>query len=263
MRAHSLALLPQTALLGILLVGGCNSKTQQQLPVRVDRPAILASVPHDTTAFTQGLLIDGDAWLESTGQYGQSQLREVERETGRILRTHSLPRNLFGEGLAHFNNKLYQLTWRAGLCLLYDRATFKVIGHFRYEGEGWGLTNCDQWLYMSNGSQTIQVRDPHTFRIIRTIAVQDPQGPVDRLNELEWIEGEIWANLFQTKTIVRFDPATGRVSGYLNLDHLPLPGHQHPDQDVLNGIAYDPHNKTIWVTGKNWSHLYQLDWIIP
>ena len=262
MRTHPLALLPQTALLGILLGAGCNGTTQLQ-PARVDRPAILDAVPHDTTAFTQGLLIDGDVWLESTGQYGQSQLREVERETGRILQAHPLPRNLFGEGLALFNNKLYQLTWRAGLCLLYDRETFKVIGHFRYEGEGWGLTNCNQWLYMSNGSDTIQVRDPQTFRIVRTFTVQDHAGPVTRLNELEWIEGEIWANIFKTKTLVRFDPQAGHVSGYLNLDHLPLPAHQHPDQDVLNGIAYDTANKTIWVTGKNWSHLYQLDWTIP
>ncbi len=224
------------------------------------RPDILQSVPHDTSAFTQGLLIDGDVWLESTGRYGHSDLREVKRATGEIIRKSPLPANLFGEGLALFNGKLYQLTWREGLCLVYDRETFEVLNHFRYEGEGWGLTHCDSFLYMSNGSSSIHVRDPQDFRILRTIQVHDHQGKVTQLNELEWIEGELWANIFMTRKVARIDPATGRVLGYLNFDHLPLPGDAHPRQDVFNGIAYDPVDQTIWVTGKKWSKLYQIAW---
>ncbi len=243
----------------IFLLLGCNNQRPRSTPI-VKEPAILSFVPHDITAFTQGLVIDGDVWLESTGRYGHSELREVERQSGKVLRSVTLPENLFGEGLALFAGNLYQLTWREGLCFVYDRETFEVVGHFRYEGEGWGLTNCDQWLYMSNGSDTMQVRDPASFRIIRTIDVHDHQGPVTQLNELAWIEGEIWANIFETKTIARINPETGHVIGYLTFDHLPLPGHEHPKQDVFNGIAYDPKDQSIWVTGKKWSHLYQIQW---
>lgn len=253
------SLIASTTLASLLLQLGCG-KPATSHQVRTQQPAILASVPHDTSAFTQGLLIDGDVWLESTGTYGKSDLREVNRTTGIVRRRIPLPRNLFGEGLALFEGKLYQLTWREGLCLVYDRETFEVVKHFRYEGEGWGLTNCDEWLYMSNGSDIIQVRDPRNFQIVRTIRVQDHTGTVSKLNELEWIEGEIWANIFKTQTIVRFNPESGQVIGYLQFDHLPLPGDEHPAQDVFNGIAYDPTDQSVWVTGKNWSRLYQIAW---
>ncbi|MFU8780427.1 MAG: glutaminyl-peptide cyclotransferase [Kiritimatiellia bacterium] len=246
-------------LLVTVLLGACRREGTPP-PPPVHQPRILRSVPHNINAFTQGILSDGPVWLESTGQYGQSDLREVDRESGKILRRHALPPTLFGEGLTLFNAKLYQLTWREGLCLIYDRNTFEVVEHFRYEGEGWGLTSCEQWLYMSNGSDIIQVRDPASFQIARAIAVHTPHEAVTRLNELEWIAGEIWANIFMTQTIVRINPANGRVIGFVNLDHLPLPGDAHPEQDVLNGIAYDPADQSIWVTGKNWSKLYQIAW---
>lgn len=256
-------MIPSFWLATILLAGLLGSAGCGRMPVPASmpglQPAIIGQAPHDPNAFTQGLLIDSNRWLESTGIYGQSQLREVDRETGQVLRHHALPRRWFGEGLAYHRGKLYQLTWQAGVCLVYDRATFAIVNHFRYEGEGWGLTQCDQWLYMSNGSDTIQVRDPETFRIVRTLTVHDQDRTIPRLNELEWVEGEIWANIFQTTTIVRFEPANGRITGYLELNHLPLPEHRHPGQDVLNGIAYDPDTRTVWITGKNWSHLYQLE----
>jgi glutaminyl-peptide cyclotransferase len=247
--------------IALILLTGCSCQRHPAVPVY--QPAILASVAHDTNAFTQGLLIDGKLWLESTGGYGQSDLREVDRSTGQVLRSTPLPRNLFGEGLALFNGKLYLLTWREGLCLVYDRETLKATGHFAYTGEGWGLANCDKWLYMSNGSSTIQVRDPVTFKVMRTITVHSNLGPVTGLNELEWIEGEIWANIFPSNDIVRFNPDSGAVSSLVNLEHLPLPGDVHPGQDVLNGIAYDPADKTVWVTGKNWSRIYQIAWPPP
>lgn len=246
-------------LLASYIVSGCNQQANRPI-TPVIQPEIVASVPHDTNAFTQGLLIDGDVWLESTGRYGKSELREVDRATGDVIRRSPLADNLFGEGLALYNGTLYQLTWREGLCILYDRDTFEMTGHFRYEGEGWGLTNCDQWLYMSNGSNQIQVRSPETFRIMQTISVQDHAGDVDQLNELAWIDGEIWANIFQTKEIARIDVDTGKVIEYLQFEHLPLAGDEHPQQDVFNGIAYDPADESIWVTGKKWSKLYQISW---
>ncbi len=252
-------MIKMTFLSFFFLVTGCLQHATDQKP-RTQTPAILASVPHDITAFTQGLLIDGDVWLESTGRYGHSDLREVNRATGEVLRKSPLPRNLFGEGLALFEGKLYQLTWREGLCLVYDRETFQMTHHFRYEGEGWGLTNCEQWLYMTDGSDRIFVRNPENFQIARTIHVTDHKGPVRKLNELEWIEGEIWANIFMTHNIARIDPQTGRVLGYLQFDHLPLPGDEHDRQDVFNGIAYDPADQSIWVTGKKWSSIYQIEW---
>ena len=253
---HSISLL---AAVFALLLYGCNGQSIHA-PTPVVSPEIIDSVPHDITAFTQGLLIDGHVWLESTGRYGHSELREVKRTTGEVLRNVTLPDRLFGEGLALFEGKLYQLTWREGLCLLYDRASLEVVGHFRYEGEGWGLTNCEDWLYMSNGSNTIQVRDPASFQVVRSIAVYDQDNEIANLNELAWIDGEIWANIFKTKKIVRIDPATGRVLGFLEFNHLPLPGDEHPRQDVFNGIAYDPEDKSIWVTGKKWSRLYRIQW---
>jgi glutaminyl-peptide cyclotransferase len=245
------------ACIGLLIipfVSGCRPSP----PEPVYTPQILQSAPHDTNAFTQGLLIDGPFWLESTGLYGQSELREVHRVTGEISRKRPLPRNLFGEGLALFQEKLYQLSWREGLCLVYDRDSFDVVGHFRYEGEGWGLTSCDTWLYMSDGSEILQVRDPATFAIVRRITVRSNQGAVKYLNELEWIDGEIWANIFQTQSIARINPSNGLVMGFVHLDNIPLPGDEHAGQDVLNGIAYDPADQSIWVTGKKWKKLYQI-----
>ncbi len=243
----------------LLVQPGCRAE-RPVAPEPVHAPAILEQVPHDSKAFTQGLLIDGAHWLESIGLYGRSELREVDRQSGRVLRSVSLPPFLFGEGLALFDGKLYQLTWREGVCLVYDRESFQVVDRFRYQGEGWGLTNCDTWLYMSDGSATIQVRDPGDFSLVRTFQVESSRGPVYQLNELEWINGEIWANIFRTRRIVRMDPVSGRVRGFLNLEHLPPPQDQHPEQDVMNGIAYDPDTGAIWLTGKNWKYLYRIAW---
>lgn len=225
----------------------------------VFRPRILASVPHDPAAFTQGLLIDGEVWLESTGQYGRSELREVDRATGEVLRSVALPPAFFGEGLALFDGKLFQLTWRERTAIVYDRETFQELRRFTYTGEGWGLTNNEEVLFMSNGSSWIRVLDPETFTELRRFQVVGANGPVRMLNELEWISGELWANVFQSNWIVRFEPETGRVIGFVDLHHLPLSEHRHPGQDVLNGIAVDPATGDIWVTGKNWKALYQIE----
>jgi len=220
---------------------------------------VLASAPHDPSAFTQGLLIDGDVWLESTGQYGRSELREVKRETGEILRAVPLPAAFFGEGLTLWNGKLFQLTWRERTAFVYHRESFEELKRFPYAGEGWGLTNDETSLYMSSGSSWIRVLDPLTFKETRRFQVNGTMGPVPMLNELEWVNGELWANVFQSKWIVRIDPADGRVLGWIDLHHLPLPEHAHPGQDVLNGIAVDPATGEIWVTGKHWKALYRIE----
>lgn len=243
-----------------LLVSACGGTRPPAGPEPIHRPGVVARVPHDPAAFTQGLLIDGDVWLESTGLYGKSDLREVRRDTGEVLRRVPMDRRHFGEGLALFGNRLYQLTWRERVCIVYDRDTLEEVTRFRYSGEGWGLTNNDRHLFMSDGTATIRVLDPETFRVLRTFEVRGYRGPVTRLNEMAWVAGEIWANVFETNLIVRFDPQDGRVLGFLDLSHLPLAADVHPDQDVLNGIAYDPETGGVWVTGKRWQALYQLDW---
>ncbi len=252
-----------SAVIALLLTAtrGCGSRTQDTArPEPVHRPRIPDSAPHDRTAFTQGLLIDGDRWLESTGQYGRSELREVDRATGEVLRRVRLDPRYFGEGLALHDGRLYQLTWKEQVCFIYDRETFERLDRLPYRGEGWGLAGDGTHLFMSDGSDTIRVMDPRDFSEIRRFQVRGSAGPVGGLNEMAWIDGELWANIFPTKWIVRFDPVDGRVAGFLDLRHLPLPADMHPDQDVLNGIAYDPAERAVWVTGKYWQHIYRLEW---
>lgn len=251
---------PAVGLLWILVFTACRESTSSpRAEDAVFRPEILARLPHDPRAFTQGLLLDGDVWLESTGQYGQSELREVRKTDGYVLRRVALSPRLFGEGLTLWQGRLYQLTWRERTAIVYDRETLEEIERFRYPGEGWGLTHNDQVLFMSDGSSEIRVLDPLTFRELRRFEVRGARGAISQLNELEWIEGEIWANIFQTGWIVRFSPEDGRVIGFVDLHHLPLPEDVHPHQDVLNGIAVDPATGAIWVTGKNWKALYQIE----
>ena len=249
-----------------LLTGTAGCGPQQApspAPEPVHRPRIMDSVPHDKEAFTQGLLVDRDRWLESTGRYGRSELREVERASGKVLRRVSLDRRYFGEGLALHDGRLYQLTWREEVCFVYDRDTFQLLERLPYPGEGWGLAGDGGFLYMSDGSDTIRVMDTADFTEVRRFRVHASAGPVPHLNEMAWIEGELWANLFPTKWIVRFSPENGRVTGFLDLRHLPPPADVHPGQDVLNGIAYDPSDRSVWVTGKNWKRLYRLEWPPP
>ncbi|WFB35134.1 glutaminyl-peptide cyclotransferase [Kiritimatiellota bacterium B12222] len=226
----------------------------------VVRPQIVARKPHDPEAFTQGLLIEGALWLESTGLRGESTLREVDRESGEVLRKVDLPEETFGEGLALLDGKLYQLSWQEGICRVWDRESFKLIAEYKYPGEGWGLTTDGKKLYMSDGTAVIRVMDPETFKELRRFRVLSEKGPVPYLNELEWVEGEIWANVFQSKWIVRFRPSDGKVLGFIDLRALPLVMDYSQTQDVLNGIARDPATGGIWVTGKLWKAVYQIEW---
>jgi glutamine cyclotransferase len=214
--------------------------------------------PHDRSAFTEGLVYrDGDL-LESTGLNGKSTFRDVDLETGRVLKSVSLPREYFGEGLAVIGTRAFQLTWRNQKGFIYDVATFRAEGEFSYEGEGWGLTTDGRWLIMSDGTSRIRFIDPSNFKVVRTIEVTSAGAPVDQLNELEWVKGEIFANVWQTDRVVRIDPSTGAVRGIVDFSGLLDSGDRGPDTDVLNGIAYDATRDRLYVTGKCWPKLFEV-----
>lgn len=215
--------------------------------------------PHDKTAYTQGLYWHNGYLYESTGQTGHSTLRKVDLTTGEVLKKHDLEDKYFGEGAVFLNGKIYQLTWEHNKGFIYDPETFRQIGEFGYAGEGWGLTTDGEYLYMSNGSEKISVLDPQTFRTIRTIEVYTNESRMSALNELEWIEGEIWANVYLTDLIVRIDPETGVVKGIIDMKRILPSADKDLSTDVLNGIAYDRSGRRIFVTGKNWKKLFEID----
>lgn len=223
---------------------------------------VLRSFPHDPQAFTQGLLFWDGRLFESIGGYGRSALREVELHSGRVLREHPLPAQLFGEGLALAEGRFIQLTWRAGLGLLYDAQTLAPAGQFRYPGEGWGLAGDGERLWQSDGSAELRLLDPRTLEETGRLEVHDGNRPVSALNELEFVEGQIYANVWGTERIAMIDPASGRVRGWLNLEGiLPLP--LQARADVLNGIAYDRDARRLFVTGKRWPRLFQIELAAP
>ena len=228
----------------------------------------LATFPHDDQAFTQGLLWHDGYLYESTGKYGRSSIRRVEPTTGRIVQRFNMPSQFFGEGLTLFGDSLFQLTWRENVAFVYDRETFEITGRFQYLGEGWGLTNNDNQLIMSNGSNVLQFRDPRNFRLVRSINVFDRRGPrpqpVYGLNELQWIRGEVWAKVFMTTRIVRINPRTGNVIGWIDMAPFVPPEHRvEGTEAVLNGIAFDPENNHVYITGKLWNVMHKFLIEIP
>lgn len=219
---------------------------------------VVARYPHDPTAFTQGLAWADGHLYESTGIEGRSSLRAVELTTGKVLRSAALRPWQFGEGIAVVGDHILQLTWKSGQALVRERAGFRKLATFSYPGEGWGLAWDGRRLVMSDGSATLVFRDPDSFAARGRIAVHDAGTPVTRLNELEVIDGEIWANVWGTERIARIDPASGRVTAWVDLAGLrpqPAPGQAI---DVLNGIAWDAEGKRLFVTGKLWPWLYQI-----
>lgn len=214
--------------------------------------------PHDPGAFTQGLLWHDGRLFESTGEVGTSNIREVDLKTGRVIRQRDLAAPHFGEGIVIFGDKLYQITWKTNKAFVYDWKTFAPTGEFTYEGEGWGLTTDGTSLIMSNGSPTLAWRDPKTFAVRKSLEVTDNGTPVNALNELEWVKGEIWANVWQSEQIARIDPTTGKVTGWIDLTGI-LPSLDRTGaEDVMNGIAYDADADRYFVTGKKWSKLYEI-----
>jgi glutamine cyclotransferase len=217
------------------------------------------SWPHDRRAYTQGLIfLEGILW-ESTGQYGASSLRKVELKTGKVIKQISVPQSYFAEGMTVFHNKVFQLTWQGQKGFIYDPATFQKQGEFAYTGEGWGLTHDGQSLIMSDGTDGIRFLDPSTLRTMHTISVTDRGEPVDQLNELEYIDGEIYANIYQTDRIARIDPKTGNVLGWIDLSGLLAAQDRTGEEDVLNGIAYDEAGRRLFVTGKLWPKMFEIE----
>jgi glutamine cyclotransferase len=230
--------------------------TQPAPPVYAYRVA--NTWPHDRTAFTQGLVYLNGVLLESTGLYGRSSLRRVELETGRVLQQVTVPSDCFAEGLAALHGKLYQLTWQNRKGFVHDLETFRLEKEFSYDGEGWGLTTDGESLILSDGTDRIRFLDPATFKVKRSITVSDRGQPVTRLNELEYIKGEIFANVWQTDYIVRIDPATGKILGVIDLSGLLPLEDRDRTTDVLNGIAYDAAGDRLFVTGKLWPKVFEL-----
>ena len=224
---------------------------------------VVATFPHDASAFTQGLAWDQGRLFEGTGLNGGSTLREVVLETGAVLRQVALAREFFGEGIVIVGEAIYQLTWLNREGFIYDRDTFALIGGFTYPTEGWGITHDGSRFIMSDGTAAIRFRDHDTFAEIGRIDVHDENGPVRRLNELEYIDGRIWANVWNTNFIAIIDPATGAVESWVDLTGLRPSSTLGQSDSVLNGIAYDAANDRLFVTGKRWPSLFEIALVAP
>ena len=264
--------LPHTVIVMCLLLccSACTAtETQKKGLVVNSNPTQLYSYKiinqyfHDTSAFTQGLLFYQGRLFESTGLYGHSTLREVDLATGKVIRLVRLPKRVFGEGLVLWKDKLIQLTWRAGVALVFDLKSFKLIKQFRYSTEGWGLTHNGEHLIMSDGSSTLYFRHPETFEVVHALEVTDQEVPITKLNELEFIKGKIYANVWMEDRIARISPETGQVEAWVDLTGLPKNTNPADKQagSVLNGIAYDAVSDRIYITGKRWGTLYELQFV--
>jgi glutamine cyclotransferase len=254
-----------------------GNTTKKSDAVPVSTYEIVKAYPHDPKAFTEGLFYDNGFLYESTGQEGHSSLRKVDLETGKVLQKFDLPKDSFGEGIALFNGLIYQLTWRERVCRVFNVKDFSLVREYDYQGEGWGMTTDGTNLYMTNSTHVIQVMDPATFKPVRQIVVKREDGrPLMQINELEFIKGELWANVWHSEEteilgkpnyIARIDPATGKLLGWIDLagispDDQPK-GNDYDQMDpkaenTLNGIAYDADKDRIFVTGKNWKKLYEI-----
>jgi len=238
----------------------CTAPARAHDSIPVYGYRVVHSYPHDPQAYTEGLLyLDGHLY-ESTGQLGASSVRKVELATGKVQQQSSTPWPDYGEGIATWKDKLIQLTWRNHEGFIYDLATLKPQARFDYPGEGWALTSDGQRLYMSDGTPTIRILDPDTLKQTGSIQVTADGQPLQNINELEWVKGQIWANVWLTTRIARIDPASGKVVGWIELAGLVPPADTltDPVNDVLNGIAYDARHDRLFVTGKCWPKLYEI-----
>lgn len=226
------------------------------------RYRIVNTYPHDPDAYTQGLIVRNGFLYESTGRYGRSTLRKVELETGRVLQLHRLEDEHFGEGLAEWQGRLVQLTWDSETAFVHDLSTFAAAGRFAYPGEGWGLTHDGKDFVLSDGTETLRFLDSRTFRETRRLVVRDGDVPIEDLNELEFVRGEILANVWHSDRIARISPTSGRVIGWIDLAGILSPLYRRDPEAVLNGIAYDSASDRLFVTGKLWPRLFEIE-IVP
>lgn len=219
---------------------------------------IISTRPHDGDAYTEGLQLADGRLFESTGRYGESTVRELEPATGKILRKRPLAKTVFGEGLTVIGNEMWVLTWKENTVYVLERDTFKPIRTHSYRGEGWGLTSDGKQLIMSDGSDTLKFINPKDFSVVKTLEVKDGNSAVKNLNELEWIDGQIFANVFRTDKIARISPDDGQVTGWLDLGGLRNQLTGFNNAEVLNGIAHDKATGHLLVTGKNWPSLFEI-----
>ncbi len=258
------------AMLMFLQVGTLGASSQDTSPVAGTAAPpliwgfrVVATYPHDPEAYTQGLVFIDGMLYEGTGQWGESELRRVDLETGRIVHSHVLNDEHFGEGIVVLDDRIFQITWKAGIAFVYDRESFEQVGTFTYDGEGWGLTTDGERLIMSDGSNRLTFRDPETFEALDVVEVHDAGQPVTLLNELEYIDGEVWANVYQTDWVVRIDPSSGTVIGWVDLNGLKqVDDPRWADAGVLNGIAWDADSGRLFVTGKDWPELFEIE-LVP
>jgi len=258
-RGRRFGFVPRLVLGGAALVAsvGAWAALQQRRETPVQAVEIVAVHDHDIDAFTQGLEFADGYLYEGTGKYGNSKLRSVVPETGRVVREVALPRQYFGEGITLWKDRVIQLTWKSRTGFVFNKESFELLERFRYDGEGWGLTHDANHLIMSDGSATLRYLDPESFEVVKSLRVTDQGRPVDQLNELEYINGEILANLWGYPYIARIDARTGKVKAWIDLSGV-RPRRLKGDNAVLNGIAYDAEKRRLFVTGKNWSDLFEI-----
>lgn len=247
-----------------------NNNTNVNMPnnaanLPVSGYEVVNNYNHDERAFTQGLVFHDGFLYESTGQKGESTLRKVELETGKVVQKKDVAKEYFAEGMTILGDKVYQITWEENTAFVYNLSDFSLIKTLRYSGEGWGLTNDSTNLIMSDGTHVIRFINPETFETLRTIVVLDEKGkPLMNINELEYVKGEIWANIWHSEQIkkpnhiARIDPASGKLLGWINLDKISPNDSERSSENTLNGIAYDPATDRIFVTGKNWRRLFEI-----
>lgn len=246
-----------TLALSSFVLSACSNTASAAIPVY--GYTVVHVYPHDTGAYTEGLFYKDGYLYESTGRAGESTVRKVELKSGETVQRHNLPSRYFGEGIVDWKDRLVQLTWQSQTGFVYDFASFKPLRNFSYPGEGWALTRDTRHLYMSDGSAVLRILDPESLAATGSIMVTADGEPVSNLNELEWVKGEIYANIWLTNRIARIDPVSGHVVGWIDLSGL-LDINQLPDpgNDVLNGIAYDATHDRLFVTGKNWPKLFEI-----
>jgi len=239
------------------------SQTTGKIPIYTYE--IVNTFKHDSKAFTQGLVFHNGFLYESTGQKGDSTVRKVEINSGRVLQNHDLSDAFFAEGMTVLNDRIYQITWQENTAFVYDANDFKLLNELKYQGEGWGLTDDGTNLIMSDGTHVIRIVEPETFKTTRTLVILDENGkPLLDLNELEYVKGEIWANVWHSERIgkpnhiARIDPNSGKLLGWINLQGISPDDVERDSENTLNGIAYDETGDRIFVTGKKWRNLYEI-----
>ncbi|MBX7169860.1 MAG: glutaminyl-peptide cyclotransferase [Pyrinomonadaceae bacterium] len=245
-----------------------STSPKPNAPLPISSFEVVRKYKHDGDAFTEGLFFYNGFLYESTGLDGKSDLRKVDIESGKVVQKVDLPKTSFGEGISMVNGKIYQLTWREGVCRVFDAETFKQIKEFKYPGDGWGMTTDGKNLIMTDSTHVIRFIDPETFETVKTLPVFRENGaPLMQINELEWIKGELWANIWHSEEpeilgkpnyIVRIDPNNGKILGWVNLDGISPDDVKADPENTLNGIAYDEKNDRIFVTGKKWKNLYEI-----